>query len=300
MPLGDRCSGGTRGASFRPAISVIDLIDEVARAWPEAVALSAGGSRYITYHALMTAADTLAAELVALGAGADSPVGICIDRSIEHVIAMLGALRAGACFLPLDPDWPSARLSSLLADADASIVIAAPRLMERVAAPNRIVLNSAPEARRHARAGLAEAGERKSRLYYLHLRLDRRAERRRDHASQSSPSGRLASRSVRHLGAGPGELDRGPRLRRVDLGSVSLPRRGRVRSPTRRLYPWFGRGLTRLAGREINHHRLRANASRGGVDQRDLAGADRASHPADRWRHLPFMAKARIAVPCRQ
>jgi amino acid adenylation domain-containing protein len=148
MPLGDRCSGGTRGASFRPAISAIDLIDEVARAWPEAVALSAGGSHCITYHALMTAADTLAAELVALGAGADSPIGICIDRSIEHVIAMLGALRAGACFLPLDPDWPSARLCHVLADADASIAIAAPRLMERVAAPNRIVLNSTPEARR--------------------------------------------------------------------------------------------------------------------------------------------------------
>lgn len=149
MQLNDRCSGNPV-TSFRPAISAIDLIDEVARALPEAVALSAGGSRHITYRALMTAADTLAAELVALGASTDRPVGICIDRSIEHVIAMLGALRAGTCFLPLDPDWPPDRLCRVLADADASIVIAAPSLMESLAAPNRTVLNSIPEARRYA------------------------------------------------------------------------------------------------------------------------------------------------------
>lgn len=149
MQLEGKYSDDERAASFRQAISAADLIAEVARAWPEAVALSAGESRQITYRALMTAADALATELIALGAGTDNPIGICIDRSIEHVIAMLGALRAGACFLPLDPDWPSGRLCHVLADADASIVLATPRLIERLAAPNRIVLSSAPETRRY-------------------------------------------------------------------------------------------------------------------------------------------------------
>ena len=80
----------------------------------------------------MTAVDEFAAELIELGAGADIPIGICMDRSIEHVIAMLGALRAGSCFLPLDPDWPSERLCHVLEDARAPIVIAEPRLINKL------------------------------------------------------------------------------------------------------------------------------------------------------------------------
>jgi amino acid adenylation domain-containing protein len=149
MQLDEQCSDGTRAASFGPAISVIDLIDDVARAWPEAIALSrTGGSHRVTYRALMTATETLAAELVALGAGVDIPVGICIDRSLEHVVAMLAALRAGSCFLPLDPDWPTDRLRHVLEDAGSPIVIAAPQFMDKLGAPDRIVLSSALETRR--------------------------------------------------------------------------------------------------------------------------------------------------------
>jgi amino acid adenylation domain-containing protein len=128
--------------------SAIELIDDIARARPEAVALSAGGSRHITYGALMTAADALAAELIGLGAGTDIPIGICVDRSIEHVVAMLGALRSGSCFLPLDPDWPCDRLCRLLEDSGAPIVIAAPRLLEKLGSPHRSVLSSALARRR--------------------------------------------------------------------------------------------------------------------------------------------------------
>ena len=138
-----------RPTSVPPARCAIDFIDDVARAWPEAVALS-GGSRSITYRALMTAADALAAELMTLGSGADLPIGICVDRSVEHVVAILGALRAGSCFLPLDPDWPADRLCRLLDDSGAPIVIAAPRFMEKLGSPDRVVLSSAMAARRPA------------------------------------------------------------------------------------------------------------------------------------------------------
>ena len=150
MRFGNPYSDETVGPAtlFRPTISSNDLIASVARTWPERLALSADGSRHITYRALMTAADTLAAELIDLGAGADIPIGICIHRSIEHVIAMLGVLRAGGCFLPIDPDWPTDRLSHVLNDARAPIVVAEPRFMEKLAAENRIVVSSMPEARR--------------------------------------------------------------------------------------------------------------------------------------------------------
>src|SRR4026209_1121704 len=126
-------------------MSTVDLIEDVAHTWPDAVALSAG-SRKITYGALINDADELARELIALGAGVDIPIGICVDRSIEHVIAMLGALRAGSCFLPLDPDWPDDRLFSVLDDAGAPIVVAAPRLVTKLRGSNRNVLSSAREA----------------------------------------------------------------------------------------------------------------------------------------------------------
>lgn len=144
-------SDGTsvRANPFRLMTSAVELIDDVARAWPEAIAVSAGRSHRITYRTLLTSADSLAAELMELGAGTDVPIGICIDRSIEHIIAILGALRAGSCFLPLDPDWPAERLSHVLDDAGAPIVIAEPRLMNALATPGRTILSSAAEARRH-------------------------------------------------------------------------------------------------------------------------------------------------------
>ena len=137
-------------SAVSPTRLALDLIDEVAQTWPEALALSAGGSRCVTYRGLVTAADALAAELIALGAGADLPVGICADRSIERVIAMLAALRAGSCFLPLDPEWPAERICHLLDDSDAPIVIAAPGFVEALESPARIVLSSAMAPRRPA------------------------------------------------------------------------------------------------------------------------------------------------------
>ena len=140
-------------------MSEVDLIENVARAWPDAVALSAG-SRKITYSTLINDADELARELIAVGAGVDVPIGICVDRSIEHVVAMLGTLRAGSCFLPLDPDWPADRLCGVLDDAGAPIVFAAPRLVTKLRASNRTVLSSEREARR--RGVLEELPDRTS------------------------------------------------------------------------------------------------------------------------------------------
>jgi amino acid adenylation domain-containing protein len=160
-------------ASFRPSLaaagpSILEFIHKIARARPDALALSAGGSRSLTYRALRTATDALAAELMAVGGGADVPVGICVDRSIEHVVAMLAALRAGSCFLPLDPDWPAERICHLLDDSGAPIVIAAPRFVEKLESPGRVVLSSAMPSRRPAARQAFPKPRRESLAYVIY------------------------------------------------------------------------------------------------------------------------------------
>jgi amino acid adenylation domain-containing protein len=79
---------------------------------------------------------------------------------------MLGALRAGSCFLPLDPDWPDDRLCAVLDDAGAPTVVAAPRLVTKLRASNRKVLSSAREGCR--RGALEKLPDRTSEsLAYL-------------------------------------------------------------------------------------------------------------------------------------
>jgi amino acid adenylation domain-containing protein len=101
------------------------------------------GNLGITYAALKADVENLAARLAELGASQAAPVGVCAPRSIDHIVALLGALRAGAPFLPLDPAWPAARLKSVLNDAGAQIVIADAARRGDVSGEGRIILDSA-------------------------------------------------------------------------------------------------------------------------------------------------------------
>ena len=60
-------------------------------------------------------------HLRGLGAGPESIVGLCVERSPEMVVGLLGILKAGAAYLPLDPDYPQARLGEMLADAGVRV-----------------------------------------------------------------------------------------------------------------------------------------------------------------------------------
>jgi amino acid adenylation domain-containing protein len=91
---------------------------------PAAVAVLVG-ERAITYAELDRASARVASELEIAGTPRGSLVPILTGRGVETVIAMLGVLRAGAAFVPLDPRWPPARLASLLDRIGAPVVIAA-------------------------------------------------------------------------------------------------------------------------------------------------------------------------------
>jgi surfactin family lipopeptide synthetase A len=78
----------------------------------------------LTYAELESRSDRVARHLAALGVGLESRVGICLERSPDLVIAMLGVLKAGAAVVPIEPSQPARRQSAILADSGARLVLA--------------------------------------------------------------------------------------------------------------------------------------------------------------------------------
>ncbi|MBI5652422.1 MAG: amino acid adenylation domain-containing protein [Chloroflexi bacterium] len=107
---------------------IYDLIqDQVART-PNAIALICADAQ-LTYRELDQRANQLARHLQARGVGAETLVGICVTRSIEMVVGILGILKAGGAYVPLDPSYPQERLAFMLDDARARIVITQSNLL---------------------------------------------------------------------------------------------------------------------------------------------------------------------------
>jgi non-ribosomal peptide synthetase component F len=102
-----------------------------ARRTPEAVAVVSEGG-LLTYGELARRTARLAARLSAEGVGPEARVGVLMERSAELVVALLGAVEAGAAYVPLDPSYPAERLAYMAADAGLAAVVAQRRLLERL------------------------------------------------------------------------------------------------------------------------------------------------------------------------
>jgi natural product biosynthesis luciferase-like monooxygenase protein len=102
---------------------VHQLIERQVARTPEAVALIHGGQE-LTYAALDRRANQLAHLLVARGVGPDVPVGVCLERSPELVVAVLAVHKAGGAYLPLDPAYPAQRLAAMIEDSGVRLVLA--------------------------------------------------------------------------------------------------------------------------------------------------------------------------------
>ena len=94
----------------------------------------------LTYAELNTRANQLANHLRRFGVGSDIPVGICMERSLEMVIALYGILKAGGAYVPLDPDYPSDRLAYILDETQVPVVLVQNRLLDSLPTTNAHVL----------------------------------------------------------------------------------------------------------------------------------------------------------------
>ncbi len=81
------------------------------------------GNQSLSYQELNRRANRVAHALQKLGVGADIPVGLCVERSVDALVGLLGILKAGGSYVPLDPASPSHRLQLMLEDADIPIVV---------------------------------------------------------------------------------------------------------------------------------------------------------------------------------
>src|SRR5205085_4124078 len=98
------------------------LVARQAAATPDAVAVVAGDQQ-LTYRELNQRANQLAHALQTDGVGPNVLVGLCVERSLDMVVGLLGILKAGGAYVPVDPSYPAERIAFILADAQASVLV---------------------------------------------------------------------------------------------------------------------------------------------------------------------------------
>jgi amino acid adenylation domain-containing protein len=101
---------------------VHQLFEEQARRSPNAIAVTSGDMS-ISYDDLDRRANQLAHHLIGLGLGPEGIAAICIERSVDMVVGLLGILKSGAAYLPLDRTYPDERLSYMLEDSGATVLV---------------------------------------------------------------------------------------------------------------------------------------------------------------------------------
>lgn len=99
-----------------------ELFEAQARRTPERVAVEFNGKQ-LSYRELNERANQLGHYLQGLGVGPDTPVAVCMDRSLELVIALYGVLKSGGAYVPMDADYPQERLAFMLEDTGAPVLL---------------------------------------------------------------------------------------------------------------------------------------------------------------------------------
>ncbi|MEP0857574.1 amino acid adenylation domain-containing protein [Trichocoleus sp. DQ-U1] len=108
-----------------------ELFEGAVERSPDAVAVVFEGER-LTYRELNARANHLAHYLRSLGVGPEVLVGICVERSLEMVIGLLGILKAGGAYVPLDPEYPKERLAFMLEDSSVPVLLTQQKLVEKL------------------------------------------------------------------------------------------------------------------------------------------------------------------------
>ena len=114
-----------------PLATLPELFSAQAARSPDAVAVVFGEQR-LSYAALDARANQLAHHLRRLGVGPEVVVGLCVERSLEMLVGLLGILKAGGAYLPLDPSYPPDRLAFMLEDSHAPVLLTQAALRQRI------------------------------------------------------------------------------------------------------------------------------------------------------------------------
>ncbi len=118
--------------------SVVQILEGQCLAHPDRICVG-DGSRTLTFGELDERSDRLARRLVLSGVEPGSIVGICLDRSIAAIIAVVGTLKVGAAYLPLDPTHPGSRLGFMIADAAPVVVVTEYATQDRLPAATPVL-----------------------------------------------------------------------------------------------------------------------------------------------------------------
>jgi non-ribosomal peptide synthetase component F len=114
-----------------PGKTVIGLFEELVERAPNPTAVQYEEDT-LSYLELNERANQLARRLRELGVGLESRVGLLMERSLEMVVGLVGVMKAGAAYVPLDPDYPSERLSYMLESAQVTVLMTQQHLREQL------------------------------------------------------------------------------------------------------------------------------------------------------------------------
>jgi amino acid adenylation domain-containing protein/non-ribosomal peptide synthase protein (TIGR01720 family) len=128
-------------APIRPARTIHELIEAQAQKTPGAPAVIFDG-QMLTYGELDANANRLARHLRAQGVQPGARVALCLERSAEMVVAILGVLKAGGAYVPLDPAYPPERIANMLADSGAGVCISLEKFGDHFSSPQTAIANA--------------------------------------------------------------------------------------------------------------------------------------------------------------
>jgi amino acid adenylation domain-containing protein len=154
--------------AYPPEHSLAELFEAQAAQNPDAAAVTCQGET-LTYAELNQRANRLAHHLQALGVAPEVLVGVCLERSLDLVVALLGVLKAGGAYLPLDPAYPRERLGLLLDDSKVPVLVTRQELIPSLP-PHQaqvICLDADAEALARQSAANPAGGARPGNLAYV-------------------------------------------------------------------------------------------------------------------------------------
>ncbi|EEK70326.1 hypothetical protein bcere0007_52480 [Bacillus mycoides] len=122
---------------FPPQVTIHELFEQQAMIYPNSIAVTYEKGK-VTYRELNERANQLAHYLQKKGVGPDTLVGLCVERSLEMIVGILGILKAGGAYVPLDPTYPEQRLQYILEDAGIQLFVTKESLKELKWLPENI------------------------------------------------------------------------------------------------------------------------------------------------------------------